>query len=255
MTLRTLQKWHGAGNDFLVELTEDGTAPWWTAERVAAVCDRHAGLGADGLLLAGVGSEVTMTLFNADGSRAEMSGNGVRCLAAAVRRSTRATWDVLDVHTDAGVRKVTLSMDEDSGFASVSMGTVTFAGPLDGTLGVAYVGNPHVVVRDDVSWSKAHCEALADSFAAQVGGANVEFVTLLDATHLVQRVIERGVGWTRACGTGSCASAAVFHRAGLCDANVFVENPGGELFVRLDGDEATLSGPVQFVARVEWLES
>ena len=98
--LRYLQKWHGAGNDFLVEVIEHGTAPWWDEEHVRAVCDRTTGVGADGLLLATVGSEVTMVLFNADGSRAEMSGNGIRCLAAAVRRSTRDAWDSLDVMGD-----------------------------------------------------------------------------------------------------------------------------------------------------------
>jgi len=92
MALRSLQKWHGAGNDFLVEVSEHGTAPWWDAARARAICDRTTGIGADGLLLATLGSEVTMTLYNADGSEAEMSGNGIRGLAAAVRRTTNGAW-------------------------------------------------------------------------------------------------------------------------------------------------------------------
>jgi diaminopimelate epimerase len=212
-------------------------------------------VGADGLLVATLGSEVSMTLYNADGSLAEMSGNGIRCLAAAVRRTSAGTWDTLSVQTPAGVKIVTLTMEGHSGWGSVAMGEVTFSESIEGAYGVANVGNPHVVVLDDVSWSKADCEDLAEKLAAQVGGANVEFLTVLGEDHLRIRVIERGVGWTQACGTGSCAVAAVAHRGGLSSEDVTVESPGGALRVALDGSLATLSGPVQFVADVEWLDS
>lgn len=255
MALRTLQKWHGAGNDFLVDVTEHGTAPWWNADRARSVCHRATGVGADGLLVATVGSEVDMVLYNADGSIAEMSGNGIRCLAAAVRRATHADWDSLDVMTMSGLRSVTIQMNGDAGYASVAMGPVTFGEHLGGVLGVAHVGNPHVVVRDDPQWSDAHREELAAAWSTQLGGANVEFVSLIDASHLRLRVIERGVGWTLACGTGSCAAAGVFHREGLSGADVVVENPGGPLRVQLDDGNATLGGPVQFIANVEWLEA
>ena len=255
MTLRTLQKWHGAGNDFLVDVHDHAGASWWTPERARALCHRATGVGADGLLVATLGPAVTMVLYNADGSVAEMSGNGIRCLAAAVRRTTKGTWDSLDVVTMGGTRTVHLDMDDTSGYGSVAMGDVTFGSSFDGALGVANVGNPHVVVLDDASWSDAVREEVAAKLAAQVGGANVEFLTVLGADHLSIRVIERGVGWTLACGTGSCAVAALARRAGLCGDVVTVENPGGALRVALDGNSATLSGPVQFVANVEWLEA
>lgn len=255
MTLRTLQKWHGAGNDFLVDVQEDGLSPWWTPARARALCHRTTGVGADGLLVATLGPVVTMVLYNADGSVAEMSGNGIRCLAAAVRRSTNATWESLSVETATGTRSVELTMDGTSGYGSVVMGDVTFNESIEGAIGVASVGNPHVVVLDDATWSDATREDLAAKLAAQVGGANVEFLSVLGEDHLSIRVIERGVGWTQACGTGSCAVAALARRAGLCGDVVTVENPGGTLRVVLDGDEATLSGPVQFVANVEWLEA
>ena len=255
MALRSLEKWHGAGNDFLVEVSEHGTAPWWSPDRAKAICDRTTGVGADGLLLATVGSVVSMVLYNADGSIAEMSGNGIRCLAAAVRRITDGTWDTLDVETVAGTRTVTLKMDDTAGYGSVAMGEVTFGETLPGTLGVAYVGNPHVVVRDDAKWTDAMREELAESLSADMDGANVEFLSVDDETHLSIKVIERGVGWTRACGTGSCAVVAVAHREEMCGIDVTVENPGGALRVTLDGVAATLSGPVQFVANVEWLEA
>ena len=255
MTLRTLQKWHGAGNDFLVDVIEQGTSTWWTPERARAVCERATGVGADGLLLAMLGSEVTMVLYNADGSVAEMSGNGIRCLAGAVRRATHASWESLDVHTDAGLRTVKVRMNENAGYASVAMGTVSFGETLPGTMGVAYVGNPHVVVLDNAEWSVAECEAMALGWSDDVGGANVEFVTVLDEDQVSIRVIERGVGWTLACGTGSVATAAVCHREGLAGDEVTVDNPGGPLVVTLWNDQATLSGPMQFIANVEWLEA
>ena len=255
MALRSLQKWHGAGNDFLVEVSEHGTAPWWDAARAEAVCDRSTGVGADGLLLATLGSEVSMTLYNADGSVAEMSGNGIRCLAAAVRRTTGATWDTLEVQTVTGARTVTLKMEDTSGYGSVSMGEVTFGETLPGTLGVAYVGNPHVVVRDDPKWTDAMREELAEELSIDLDGVNVEFLTVDSEDHLSIKVVERGVGWTRACGTGSCAVVAVAHRDEMCGTDVTVDNPGGALQVSLDGDHATLSGPVQFVANIEWLEA
>ncbi len=253
MTLRFLQKWHGAGNDFLVEVLEHGTAPWWDAERVRAVCQRSTGVGADGLLLATVGSDVTMVLYNADGSRAEMSGNGARCLAAAVRRATRGAWRELDVHTDAGVRHVSLTGDQDGGTASVDMGTVSTGPGPEGSLGFATVGNPHVVVLDDAAWTTAQREVRARDWSDSVGGANVEFITPVTRERIDLRVFERGVGWTLACGTGSCAVAVVARDGGLSGDVVTVGNPGGDLEVRLEGSRATLGGPVRFVANVEWL--
>lgn len=253
VTMRSLQKWHGAGNDFLVDVSADGAA-FWTPARAAAACHRTTGVGADGLMVASDGDPVTMTLFNADGSRAEMSGNGARCFAGALRRATGATWDELVMDTMAGRRTVRLEMtSESTGWGSVDMGEVTIGDELDGAWGVAYVGNPHVVVRDDGAMSDTVREERADKLAAQLGGANVEFVTVLGEGHVRLRVIERGVGWTQACGTGSCAVAYIVRRDGLAGDHVTVENPGGTLEVQLDGDRATLTGPVQFIADVEWL--
>jgi diaminopimelate epimerase len=253
VTMRSLQKWHGAGNAFLVDVSADGAA-FWTSERAAAVCRCTNGVGADGLMIARHSDPVSMTLFNADGSVAEMSGNGVRCFAGALRRAAGATWNELVVDTTAGRRTVTLEMtDENSGRGSVAMGEVTLGDELDGAWGVAYVGNPHVVVRDDAAMNDAAREELAEKLAAQLGGANVEFVTVLGDGHVSLRVIERGVGWTEACGTGSCAVAAIVRRDGLSHDHVTVENPGGTLEVQFDGDQATLTGPLQFIADVEWL--
>jgi diaminopimelate epimerase len=253
VTQRILQKWHGAGNDFVVEVTSEPSDSFWSAERVAALCDRHLGVGADGLLIATLNENaIGMTLMNADGSRAEMSGNGIRCLVAAVRRVTHDDREVIDVQTDAGVREVTLHLDGDHGYGTVSMGTVTLEAPVFGSEGVARVGNPHVVVMDREKWSDRQREAVAADLALQVGGANVEFATVVSTERVRIKVIERGVGWTQACGTGSVATAAVLNAKGLVGARVAVENPGGELTVQLMGTEAVLGGPVEFVADIAW---
>ncbi len=249
---RSLQKWHGAGNDFLVEVGSPADAAWWTPARAAAVLDRHAGVGADGLLLATINDGVAMTLYNADGSTAEMSGNGARCLAAAVERATAAEWTELAITTPAGPKVVRLFLEGDAGTGEVDMGTVTLGPALPGTLGTAVVGNPHAVVADDPAWDRAERESRAAALSSAMGGANVEFVTVATRERLTMTVIERGVGWTRACGTGSVAAAAVAHAAGLVGGEVTVANPGGDLEVRLVGERATLAGPVEFVADVTW---
>ena len=256
VTVRSLQKWHGAGNDFLIDVRRAGDAEPWTSDLARAVCARATGVGADGLIVADVGETVAMTLYNADGTVAEMSGNGARCLAAAVRRTTKSDRDELVVHTAAGVKTVRLTMEsEASGEGSVDMGAVTFGEDVEGAWGVANVGNPHAAVWDHEGWNDVAREELAAKLAAQLGGANVEFVTALGPDHLSIRVIERGVGWTLACGTGSCAVAALARRAGLSGDRVTVENPGGTLRVVLNGANATLSGPVRFIADVEWLDA
>jgi diaminopimelate epimerase len=255
VTVRSLQKWQGAGNDFLVPERLHVHEVAWNSDLARALCARATGVGADGLLVAVLAQPVTMTLYNADGSLAEMSGNGARCLAAAVRRATGSRDGEFVLATGAGPKTVRLAMRSDtSGAGSVDMGEVTFGDDIDGAWGVAYVGNPHVAVRDDEQWSDLAREELAAKLSAQVGGANVEFVTVLGPDQLRIRVIERGVGWTLACGTGSCAVAALARRAGLSGNEVTVENPGGSLRVVFDGQSATLSGPVEFIADVEWLE-
>lgn len=258
VTRISLQKWHGAGNDFLVDVRELGRGDEWDAQRARQVCHRSFGVGADGLLVAtlpttSAPAPVSMTLFNADGTTAEMSGNGIRCLAAAVRRTTNSHWEALDVLTESGMRRVTLSMDGLRGEGSVDMGEVVVADDApEGTLGVARVGNPHVVVLDQATWSNERREALAAEYSSRVGGANVEFVSVRDPRRVTMTVFERGVGWTMACGTGSVAVAALARRAGLTGDDVTVVNPGGELRVTLSSTGASLAGPVEFVADVVW---
>ena len=253
-----LEKWHGAGNDFLVALRPSGPARL-DGDDARRMCDRHTGIGADGLIEGTFDDRgLVMSLHNADGSAAELSGNGLRCLVAAAVAHGLLPEGTMDVTTDAGARRVTVALDPSSGRAwgSVDMGRVEIP---DGTgtleTGVAaHLGNPHVVVADPGGSEEDLVERAAGFAGVLDAGANVEFVTLDGPDHLSIRVVERGVGVTLACGTGSCAAAAVAHRLGLVSDHVTVTNPGGDLDVTLVDGVATLAGPAVRVAAVSFSE-
>ena len=264
-----LAKLHATGNDFLVT-----NAPL-TARDAVGLCNRFTGIGADGLLLLApgtAGADATMTLFNADGGVAEMSGNGARCLAWLARRLGMGTPTQLVVDTGGGRRRMELECDEhgDVRRATCDMGAITFdpdaiplavpspfgvMADLDGleiSGDCAGIGNPHWVlfVDDpsavDVERHGRHLEHDA-RFPNRV---NVEFIAVTATDVVTMRVWERGVGETQSCGTGACAAAAVAHRRGLVGERVVVNIPGGELDVSL-GDTVLLGGPVVHVFDVE----
>jgi diaminopimelate epimerase len=248
-----LEKYHGLGNDFLVLLDLGDRCPV-DASMVRALCDRHRGVGADGVIRVTLGPErsnerdrgPTMELYNADGSRAEMSGNGIRCLAMAMV-DAGLSGPRMVVHTDAGPKQVTV---DDDGWASVDMGMAKID-PKD--VGVAFVdmGNPHTVVEvEDLTKLRIAKQA------QQWHGRNVEFVVVGPADdELSMRVWERGVGETLACGTGACAAAAAAFVWGRVGRHVTVHQPGGNATVHLESDTIVLSGPADHIATVEvpWL--
>ena len=277
-------KGHGTGNDFVIIADPDGALEL-TSEQVAVLCDRNFGIGADGILRVvrsaaipdGAGAlaeepaaEWFMDYRNADGSIAEMCGNGIRVFAHYLVRSGLATIEpgsTLPIGTRAGVRDVTRS---ETGY-QVDLGLWKLLGddPLvtaDGLpvarpgLGID-VGNPHVVVAlasdAELSSLELHRSPLLDPELP--AGANVEFVVpgeplVRDGIgHVTMRVSERGVGETLSCGTGVAATAlAVRYWAGDKAPNRWrVEVPGGTLGVRMfpaeDGEHVALSGPAQLV--------
>jgi diaminopimelate epimerase len=268
MTVR-LAKLHATGNDFLVH---EGALPGDVAARL---CDRHRGVGADGLvtLLPGSdGADCTMVLHNADGGRAEMSGNGMRCLAWVAVRAGLGDGKRLVVATDAGRRVVDVECDANGDVvaATVDMGPVTFdpaaipvkaASPFDLEAtyhGVTYrgdaagMGNPHLVLFvDDPAATRVTTHGpnleVDERFPHRT---NVEFVAVTAPDEVTMRVWERGVGETLSCGTGACAAAAVAHRRGLVGEHVIVKVLGGELTVDL-GDTVRLGGPVVHVFDVD----
>ena len=261
-TLR-LSKHEAAGNDFLVLLDPSDQVTLTEAE-VRSLCDRHRGVGADGVIRVGSGNgraDVSMELHNADGGPAETSGNGLRCLAQAAVDAALVHAGRFSVATGAGVANVDYEPSgvRGSARATVDMGAVSLIGPaLTDPAGRpaqrADTGNPHLVVRCDDP-ADVDLAVVAPLLAAGYpDGINVEFVAAgPGADEITMRVWERGVGETRACGSGSCAAAAVARFWGLVGDNVLVRNPGGTLEVSLgekDGDPVLLGGPVRRVADV-----
>lgn len=265
-TLR-FSKHHGAGNDFLVLLDAEGRRPL-RSEEVVALCDRHRGIGADGVLRATRSGDegaahAVMELYNADGSSAEMSGNGIRCLVQAAVRAGWAGPGTVQVDTPAGRRLVEYrpGPGPGEGFATVDMGQAVVGEPVvvsdvDGLRAARQVGmgNPHLVLLFDGPVDTPVVSVVGPRLERSwPAGANVEFVWPMagEPPMLAMRVWERGVGETQACGTGTCAAAAAFSAWGLGERHFVVHNPGGALEVELAEGGVLLGGPTVEVGRVE----
>jgi len=251
-----IEKYEGAGNDFVVVTTDDERA--FDAAFAKRACDRHFGVGGDGVLLVlpprDAKHAARMKVVNADGSVPEMCGNGLRCVALHVARLRKIDRGELSIETDAGV----LACAVDGDRVTVAMGIVTVAGPrelsVDGEsvpLTVADAGNPHAILFGELS--RARIETLGPKIATHAAfsaGTNVEFANVADGgIDLV--VWERGVGITLACGTGACATTAVACREGRVpyDAPVDVRLPGGTLSITIERatGRATMRGPARRV--------
>jgi len=259
-----MTKLHGLGNDFLVALAQQNPGLTPSPDVARALCARHTGVGADGLIYAlapgGDDADVHMVLLNADGSEAEISGNGIRCLAQAVlREQGRGEGDVL-VETVGGLRHLrTVKGDVDGElWTQIDMGEPT-AGPPLTPEAMAFdaerrttldIGNPHVVflVADPRAVDLTeHGPVLERSFPA---GINVHVVTATSTEDLDMRVWERGVGITNACGSGAVAAAVAAHAWGVVGSLATVHMPGGDAVVEIDGPRALLTGPSAFIAEV-----
>src|ERR1700677_360536 len=254
-------KHHGAGNDFLVLLDLEDRSPV-DARLARALCDRRYGVGADGVIrvLDGGGrADLAMELHNADGSVAEMSGNGIRCLAQASVMADLVQPPRFTVWTLGGLRTVEYHLGAVAGAAtaSVDMGVATLGPdqpqPFPERMARRVdVGNPHLVLLGPDPAGVDVAEVGTKLQEVHPGGINVEFISVgPEADSVTLRVWERGVGETRACGTGSVAAAAAAHSWGLVGQSVDVHNPGGTLRVELGAHGAFLSGPVHKVADVE----
>ena len=275
-------KGHGTENDFillpdLAELDPRESVPPLTPEQVRRLCDRHAGIGADGVLRVlpvGTATETEgldtaaarwfMDYRNADGSASEMCGNGARLFARYLYDAGLETADSYDLATRGGVRRVSMSagrgMSVDMGPAT--SGVASVAGVSGAEFGGQQVSltNPHLVCVTDVAVGALDlsCAPIVDTNLFP-DGVNVEFVNLLFGDNLLSgdadpprvrmRVHERGVGETRSCGTGACAVAThVLSRIGRDTGPVIVEVPGGLLTVSVTPETTVLGGPAVFVA-------
>jgi diaminopimelate epimerase len=271
-------KYEGTANDFIVVEGDDASLDLDPAV-VAHLCDRHRGVGADGVLLvtppsvpreAG-GAAARMVVRNADGSRPEMCGNGLRCVAlhVAARGTAVDARGLLPIETDAGlkeclVERTQAGSDALAAHVTVDMGvirvgdTLTLAEvtglgrPL--TVTRADAGNPHAITFDPLAGDElAHVGARLQNSREFPHGVNLEHVVVesrtSDGTLPVRvRVFERGVGYTMACGTGACAVAAVLvaRKAAAVGSRIAVALPGGVLTITIDEQgRASMKGPAR----------
>ena len=269
-------KGHGTENDFVLLPDTPGRLEL-TPERVRALCDRHRGLGADGVLRMVRASDVDdapstvdpdlwfMDYRNANGSVAEMCGNGLRVFARYLVDSGLAQLGEFAVGTRSGLRMVTVHPDRS---VTVDMGPARIFGESTATVSgqtfpgvVVDVGNPHLACVVDLPVADVDLSVPPGHDATVFPhGVNVEFVNLGQSGSLLMRVHERGVGETRACGTGTVAAVvAALREGGATEGRMEVTAPGGRVQVTVDKHTSTLTGPAVLLARGEldkaWWES
>ena len=253
-------KAHACGNDFI--LVDSRHVPKTLAAFAVAICDRHQGVGADGveIIYADPQADARIRLINADGSDAELSGNGTRCVAAWLISERGGS--VVAVRTDAGVKTCTMTARAGQKFEfDSSMGEPAIGDPFSIRLAFREVtgvpvsmGNPHYVVfvdAFDAGWQAEAAEI--ERHHDFKFGTNVELVNVKSKEDIEIRIFERGAGETRSSGTGSCAAAAAAIHSGRAQSPLRVHAPGGTQLVRWENNEITLRGPAQIICREEFL--
>jgi diaminopimelate epimerase len=251
MSARAVAKMHGARNDFVVLDARRHPVADLSAFAVA-VCDRHAGIGADGVLVIGTSQRapVSMRVINSDGSEAEMCGNGVRCVARYL--DERGEGGELEIETPAGIIRTAVIERGDVYRVRVNMGTPRLldATGLDPQSALVDTGNRHLVLfRDDIDDVDLRAMGEATKMDPRFpGGVNVHLVSIVDDATLRVRHYERGAGLTMACGTGAVACAIAAIERGDVHGPVLVRVPGGELTIEWEGrGDAFMTGPAQHV--------
>ena len=267
-------KYHGLGNDFILIDNRADAEPIISSEQAVKVCDRHFGIGADGVIFAlpgQDGTDYTMRIFNSDGSEPEMCGNGIRCLAQFIAdlEGTNAKTEYR-IHTLAGVM---IPKIEGEGKVKVDMGMPQLlAAQIPTTLAEAdqkVINTPLEVAGQSwdvtcVSMGNHHCITFVEDVAAipleRIGPqfehhpafpkrTNTEFIQVVRPDYLKMRVWERGAGITMACGTGACASVVAGVLTGKSDRKATVELPGGCLEIEWSEQEQRvyMTGPAEQV--------
>ena len=259
-------KYHGLGNDFVLTLDLDGSLEA-SAERAIRICDRHTGIGADGWMLirSSKTCDIGMFLYNSDGSVAEMCGNGLRCFAKFVYDRKLVEKEDFAVETLAGVMQVHVTAEHgEAKLITANIGKPSFersAIPMVGegecgceqitaldktfTISACLMGVPHVVVfgKDFDDAFVAKYGPVLECHPAFPKKANINFANLIDEKTVHVRTWERGCGRTLACGTGSCATAVLCHKAGHTQDEVEIRLQEGSLFIRVTDDGVVMTGP------------
>ena len=262
-------KYEGLGNDFLIIEKEALADVQLTTEQAIALCDRHRGIGADGVLLLDV-NEPSMAVINSDGSVPEMCGNGLRCAALHLaRRAGDATLEIT-IATAAGPHPCIVVNRPDEESVAVQMAPpslmpsdlpLSSATPwldhpleIDGHklhLSGVSMGNPHAVTFDEVGDARFALGPAIQNDPHFPEGVNVGFVSEREGSSMRLDVLERGAGWTQACGTGACAAAVAAVETGRAerDQQLSIRLPGGTLMITVaaPGDTVLMQGPARFV--------
>lgn len=238
-------KYQGTGNDFIIvhDIDED---------RVAEICHRRLGIGADGLILVKPSekADMKMVFYNQDGKKATMCGNGLRCFTRYVHEMKLILKDQFKVETDAGMIAVGIEKSYEKVWLELPrdfQGTWYEIGGKTNAVNCFYIftGTPHVVVFDE-NHDLAEMISSHHVFQHRV---NVNFVEIIKPNQITLRTYEKGVGWTLSCGTGAIASVIAAYEKGFCGSNVDVNVPGGKLNVFLKEKSVILKGPATFVAK------
>ena len=274
-------KLQGSGNDFVLVEVDEARRDW--PQLAIAMCDRHFGVGADGLLLVSPSrvADFKMRVFDPDGSEARACGNGLRCLAAYAFRKGRAA-SHLSVETISGIRRIELQGNQS---ISVGMGEPKFKASdipvviepekklvdiksllgypvtVDGIellLNLVSMGNPHAVYfwqRPLADFPLARLGPRVENLSIFPDRVNFEVARVVNRKRIEARVWERGVGETLACGSGACAITVAARLYGYTGDKVDIKLPGGVLEVTWDGaGEVFLSGPAKIIFNGEWLD-
>ena len=251
-----LSKYHGCGNDFIMGVFIDGVDYSKLAQKI---CDRHSGIGADGVILAKLGNPIEMVFYNADGSRGLMCGNGIRCLAKFIINHK------LDDFKDG---KLFIKPEIlDNGMVKVNMGKPDFLAKSVGIMQEGEYSN-EIINYNGKDFKCSSCFMTVDHLVIKVDDLdmtdeqgfyfynypiftkkiNANFVKIHDRKNISVRTYERGVGWTMACGSGSSATFAVLNREGLIDNPVTVHLKYGKLEISKDSNgDIFMKGPAAVI--------
>ncbi len=265
-------KYEGLGNDFLLIDTPGAAGTALEASQVVRLCDRHLGVGGDGvLLLSEQGGRTRMRVINADGSQPEMCGNGIRCVALHLLRQGRAGGgEAIEINTDAGTHACRVLIDGPESVIEVSMRAASLrpeqvpvlaaeplidaafeAGGRRLQVTCVSMGNPHAVTFTEVGEQRDQIAALLQRDPRFPHQANVGFARMLAPDAIELMVYERGAGWTRACGTGACAAAVAAVETGRAPRHqpIEVRLPGGALAIVVGerDDRLSMTGPARHV--------
>jgi diaminopimelate epimerase len=262
------KKYHGLGNDYLV-IDPNVSDINLTTETIRWICNRHFGIGSDGILYGPILKEdiFSLRIFNPDGSEAEKSGNGLRIFAKYLYEYKYVRQKDFAIHTLGGIVHAHVE-DEAANMIKIDMGKITFISteiPVKGKErevideeleinGLIYkmtclsIGNPHCVIpMDEINEEKAkQLGPLIENYDMFPNRINMQLLKVIDKENIEIRIWERGAGYTLASGSSSCAAAGAAHKLGLVGNKVNVKMPGGKLFVEINETQKVfLTGPVQ----------